>query len=309
MEGVLNIDKPDGWTSHDVVAKLRTLLKIRRIGHTGTLDPAATGVLLCCIGKATRVAEYLVGYEKEYEAVLRLGETTDTQDRTGTTLKRWDVTSITEERLRSVLNQFIGDTLQTPPMYSAIKINGIALHKLARTGHTVPRPARPIHIRNIDVAQIHGTDVTLNVTCSKGTYIRTLCADIGHALGIGAHLGKLARLRIGSFELGNALRLDEVQELLSQNKLSSALHNTDEVLQDFPAVDVIEPIATRVRHGQGIRAEDVAEKLGAGGAGMLVRIRQLRAGLLALGRLSFPLEELGRQGDTRMAISIEKVLV
>jgi tRNA pseudouridine55 synthase len=309
MDGILNIDKPPGWTSHDVVAKLRKLLNIRRIGHTGTLDPEATGVLLICIGKATRVAEYLVEREKEYRAVLRLGETTDTQDGTGQILEQHDVGDITKPQLQAVMQQFTGDILQTPPMYSAVKINGVPLYKLARKGQTVPRPARPIHISHITIGDIRGADVTIDVTCSKGTYIRTLCHDIGAALGIGGHMHHLIRLRVGSFQRSHALTIDTVEHLHREQRLESSLYHTDDVLHDFPAVDVIEPTVTRVRHGGGVRAEEVAAVLGVGRSGMLVRIREFRRGLLALGRLSYPIGELGRPGDTRMAVTIEKVLV
>ena len=309
MDGILNIDKPPGWTSHDVVAKLRRLLKIRKIGHTGTLDPAATGVLLVCIGKATRVAEYLVEREKEYRAVLRLGETTDTQDGTGQVLERHDVGDMTKPQLRAVMQRFTGDILQVPPMYSAIKINGATLYKLARTGQTIPRPARPVHISHIGIGDIRGTDVTLDVTCSKGTYIRTLCHDIGAALGIGGHMHQLTRLRVGSFQRTHALTIETVEQLHREQRLESTLYHADDILHDFPAVDVVEPTVTRVRHGCGIRAEEVAALLGTGKSGMLVRIRELRRGLLALGRLSYPIGELGRPGDTRMAVTIEKVLV
>ena len=309
MDGILNIDKPPGWTSHDVVAKLRSLLKIRRIGHTGTLDPAATGVLVVCIGKATRVAEYLVERDKEYRAVLRLGATTDTQDGTGQVLEQHDTDQVTPAQLHAVIPQFTGDILQTPPMYSAVKINGVPLYKLARSGQTVPRAARPVHIYHLAVGEICGTDVTMHVTCSKGTYIRTLCNDIGAELGVGGHMHQLTRLRVGPFQLSDALSIDTVEQLYREQRIEASLHHTDAALHDFPAIDVIEPTVTRVRHGAGVRAEEVTAILGAGTSGMLVRIRELRRGLLALGRLTFPTGELGRPGDTRMAVSIEKVLV
>ncbi|HHZ84031.1 MAG TPA: tRNA pseudouridine(55) synthase TruB [Nitrospirales bacterium] len=309
MDGILNIDKPPGWTSHDIVAKLRRLLNIRKIGHTGTLDPAATGVLLICIGKATRVAEYLVEREKEYRAVLRLGEATDTQDGTGQVIERHDAGGITETRLRAVIQQFTGNILQVPPMYSAIKINGVALYKLARAGQTIPRSARAIHVSHIGIGDIRGRDVTLDVTCSKGTYIRTLCHDVGAALGVGGHLHQLTRLRVGSFLRAHALTIETVEQLHREQRLESSLYHADDVLHDFPAVDVIEPTVTRVRHGGGVRAEEVTAILGAGTSGMLVRIREFQRGLLALGRLSYPIGELGRPGDTRLAVSIEKVLV
>ena len=181
------------------------------------------------------------------------------------------------------------EILQVPPMYSAIKINGVALYKLARKGQTIPRPARPVHIRHIRIDDLRGTDVTINVTCSKGTYIRTLCHDIGAALGLGGHLHQLTRLRVGSFQHTHALTIETVERLQREQHLESSLYHADDVLDDFPAVDVIEPTVTRVRHGGGIRAEEVTATLGAGTSGMLVRIRELRRGLLALGRLSYPI--------------------
>ena len=309
MDGILNIDKSPNWTSHDVVAKLRRLLNIRKIGHTGTLDPIATGVLLICIGKATRVAEYLVEREKEYRAVLRLGQTTDTQDGTGHILEQHHVSNITQSLLQTVTNQFVGDILQVPPMHSAIKIKGVALHKLARIGQTLPRPARRVHIRHISVDNVHGTDVIINVTCSKGTYIRTLCHDIGAALGTGGHMHQLTRLRVGSFRQAHALTIQTIEKLHRQRQLESAIYNIDDALHDFPAVDVLEPTVTRIRHGGGIRIEEVAAVRGVGRSGMVVRICELQKRLLALGRLAYPTDELGRPGDTRMAISIEKVLI
>tara|TARA_B100000315_G_scaffold260730_1_gene324564 strand:+ start:2809 stop:3738 length:930 start_codon:yes stop_codon:yes gene_type:complete len=309
MDGILNIDKPPAWTSHDVVAKLRRLLKIRRIGHTGTLDPAATGVLLICIGKATRVAEYLVAREKEYRAVLRLGETTDTQDGTGQVLERRNVGTITKPQLQAVINQFTGDIFQIPPMYSAVKINGVPLYKLARTGQTVPRPARPVHISHISIGDIRGTDVMLDVTCSKGTYLRTLCHDIGEALSIGGHMHHLTRLRVGSFQRNHSLTINTIEQLHQEQRLESSLYRTDDALHDFPAIDVIEPTVTRVQHGGGIRAEEITAIFGSGKPGTLVRIREPHRGLLAIGRLSYPTVELGHHGDTRLAVTIEKVLV
>ncbi len=309
MNGILNINKPRAWTSHDVVAKLRGLLKIKRIGHTGTLDPEATGVLLVCIGKATRVAEYLVARDKHYQTTLRLGITTDTQDATGKILAQSSVQNFTDLELKATIKKFTGDIAQIPPMYSAVKINGTALHKLARNGHTIPRPARSVHVDHIGIKKICGTDVLLDITCSKGTYIRTLCNDIGDMLGCGGHMLTLTRQRVGQFLLNNSLSIEDVEQLHHERKLEAALHRTDDALHDFPAIDVVEPTVTRVRHGAGIRAEEVTAVRGSGNSGMLVRVRELRRGLLALGRLSYPIGELGQPGDTRMAVSIEKVLI
>src|SRR5512138_3344981 len=178
VEGVLVVNKEAGWTSHDVVAKVRGLLGGIKVGHAGTLDPAATGVLPMLIGRATRVAEYLVDWDKEYRAVLRLGETTDTQDATGKTLVQADPSVVREEALRDVVGRFRGSQRQVPPMYSAVKVGGRPIYKAARAGETVERADRPIIVHELDILAVDGPDVTLRVVCSKGTYIRTLCADI-----------------------------------------------------------------------------------------------------------------------------------
>ena len=188
IDGVLNISKPVEWTSHDVVEKLRRTLGIRKVGHAGTLDPMATGVLPILLGKGTRVSEYLVEWDKEYEAVLRLGQDTDTQDATGVVIQERSIVGITEEAIRSVAAQFSGNLLQVPPMYSALKVAGRPLYKMARAGKTVERTPRPITIHQCEILHINIPDVTFRVLCSKGTYVRTLCADIGEALGVGAHL-------------------------------------------------------------------------------------------------------------------------
>lgn len=185
MDGVLAVNKPAGWSSHDVVAKLRPLFRGLKVGHAGTLDPAATGVLPILIGQATRVAEFLVEWDKEYETVLRLGQVTDTQDGTGTVLERRPVNGITVEQVRAEAARFVGRTMQVPPMYSAVKIGGVPLYRSARAGRTVEREPRAVTIHRLDVLGVEGTDIHLRVGCSKGTYIRTLCADLGQALGPG----------------------------------------------------------------------------------------------------------------------------
>ena len=182
IDGVLIVKKEAGWTSHDVVAKVRHLFGEVKVGHAGTLDPAATGVLPVLIGRGTRIAEYLVEWDKEYRAVLRLGETTDTQDATGTVLTRCTTDSVTPAAIHEVVGRFHGPIEQVPPMYSAVKIGGVPLYKSARAGKTIARDARTIVIHTLEVEAIQARDVTLRIVCSKGTYVRTLCADIGEAL-------------------------------------------------------------------------------------------------------------------------------
>ena len=210
VDGVLTIRKEAGWTSHDVVAKVRHLLGGVKVGHAGTLDPAATGVLPLLIGRGTRIAEYLVEWDKEYRAVLRLGQTTDTQDATGTVLARYTTDSVTPEAIYEAVGRFHGPVEQVPPMYSAVKVEGVPLYKSARAGKTIAREARTIVIHTLEVLAMQGRDVTLRIVCSKGTYVRTLCADIGEALGVGGHMLALQRRRVGPLMIEQALTIDEV---------------------------------------------------------------------------------------------------
>ena len=211
--GVLIINKPEGMTSHDVVNKMRRLFSTRRVGHTGTLDPMATGVLIILIGRAAKAAEYLSSDEKGYIATLRLGTTYDTEDITGTPLTHSDVIP-SEDEVLSTISSFVGEIKQIPPMYSALKINGQKLCDLARNGETVERQARSITIHSIDAKKCElPTDYTLTVCCSSGTYIRTLCADIGNALGCGGAMATLRRTLAGSFSLENSHTIEEIEAL------------------------------------------------------------------------------------------------
>lgn len=232
-KGIIVIDKPEGWTSHDVVAKLRGLLKIRRIGHTGTLDPMATGVLPICVGRATKLSEELTDGIKTYRVRFRLGTETDTEDITGTITAQAEVNS-SEQEVRDVLKRFVGDCMQIPPMYSALKRNGKRLYELARAGIEVERQARPVVIYSIEDVMIRLPEVGMTVTCSKGTYIRSLCRDIGRVLGCGAVMCELRRTRVGRFTLQDALRLETVERLLSEG--ISPLIPITEVLKDLPVV-------------------------------------------------------------------------
>ncbi len=209
--GILVIDKPEGWTSMDVCAKLRGIFHEKRVGHGGTLDPMATGVLPVFVGRATRAVEFAEKSDKEYVAGLKLGVVTNTQDTTGEVLEERDV-DVTENRLRTVLARFIGDIEQIPPMYSAIKINGKKLYELARKGREVERPARSVTIKALEILEQQGEDLyMIKVRCSKGTYIRTLCHDIGQALGCGGCMSSLRRTMAAGFTLEDAVTLEQVQ--------------------------------------------------------------------------------------------------
>lgn len=213
LDGLLLVDKPAGPTSHDIVAKVRRQFRIEKVGHGGTLDPAATGLLVLLIGKATKISERVMGHDKVYEGTLRLGITTDSQDADGqvvATAPEDAVKAITAEALREQMQARLGDQMQTPPMVSAIKINGVPLYKLARKGETVERPPKLIHLYRFDLLDFTPPDARFVVECTKGTYVRTLAHEIGQSLGCGAHLSALRRLKVGPFDLSEAASLEEI---------------------------------------------------------------------------------------------------
>ena len=245
MDGIIIIDKPADWTSQDVTAKLRGVFQTRRIGHGGTLDPMATGVLPVFVGRATRGVEFFEHADKVYETTLRLGLTTDTEDITGTVLTETAV-SVTEEQVKTVLEQFKGEIQQIPPMYSAIKINGQKLVDLARKGKEVERKPRTITIFALDFLGMTGNDVRLRVHCSKGTYIRTLCKDIGQALGCGGCMATLRRTAAGSYTQAEAIPLSV---LVDCENPAQYLRDVDTLFTQYPAVTLTEKQALRTRNG------------------------------------------------------------
>jgi len=256
MDGILVVNKPRGMTSHDVVARVRQLTRhaARRVGHAGTLDPMATGVLLVCLGRATRVAEYLTGSDKTYRAVLRLGVETDTYDAEGQVVAARPV-NVTEAEVQAALCGFVGEIDQVPPMYSALKRDGKPLYKLARKGIEVEREPRHVRMYEITLRTFEPPDVTMDVRCSSGTYIRSLAHDIGAALGCGAHLIELTRLASGSFSIDEAVKLEDLRGLAG---LEGLLRPLDAALQDLPAVTLDADQARRVTVGQSISLEGVA---------------------------------------------------
>lgn len=236
MDGVIVIRKEKGFTSHDVVAKLRGILHMKKIGHTGTLDPDAEGVLPVALGKATRLVDMITDKEKTYEAVMRLGVVTDTQDMSGTVLSQTTELSVTEEELCTVVSSFVGDYMQVPPMYSALKVNGKKLYELAREGKTVERKPRPVHFYEIEILDISFPLVRFRVTCSKGTYIRTLCHDIGEKLGCGAAMESLLRTKVGRFTLDDAITLAQTEEAVQKGTIESKILGIEEILAEYPRV-------------------------------------------------------------------------
>lgn len=245
MDGIVIVDKPQGWTSQDVTARLRRVFGTRRIGHGGTLDPMATGVLPLFVGRATRAVEFFEHAEKTYETVLRFGITTDTEDMTGTVLTEENV-SFTEEQLQETLAAFRGEILQVPPMYSALKVNGQKLCDLARKGKTVERQPRPITIHELTLVERGENTLRLRVRCSKGTYIRTLCKDIGEKLGCGGCMESLRRVAAGEYTVDEAVLL---QTLLDTEEPEKYLRDVDTMFRNYPAVTLTANQETRCRNG------------------------------------------------------------
>jgi len=245
MNGIVIVDKPQGWTSQDVTARLRRVFSTRRIGHGGTLDPMATGVLPVFVGRATRAVEFFEHAEKTYEATLRLGMKTDTQDITGTVLEERPVT-VTEQDILNVLPAFRGEILQIPPMYSALKVNGQKLYDLARKGKEVERQPRPITIHELELLHFDGQDARIRVRCSKGTYIRTLCEDMGEKLGCLGCMAALRRTRAGEYTIEKAVPL---QTLLDAENPEQYLLSMDSPFLGYPAVTLSENQERRCRNG------------------------------------------------------------
>ena len=250
--GILVIDKSAGWTSQDVAAKLRGVFHERRVGHGGTLDPMATGVLPIFIGRATRAAEFLESAEKEYVAGLRLGVVTDTQDTSGNILETHPV-AVTREEVQAALRQFLGPIEQIPPMYSAIKINGQKLYELARRGQEVERKPRSITIHELELLEGADADYLLRVRCSKGTYVRTLCHDLGRALGCGGCMSSLRRTRAGSFTLSQAVTMQQVLNFAAEQAPQALLMPVDAVFSMHPPLIVTMGQAAKLKNGAQIK--------------------------------------------------------
>ena len=256
INGIINVYKEAGFTSHDVVAKLRGILKQKKIGHTGTLDPDATGVLPVCLGKGTKLCDMLTNTDKTYEAVLELGISTDTQDISGTVLKR-GVVNAGEEEVRECIEGFVGECMQIPPMYSALKVDGKKLYELAREGKVVERQPRKVVFREIEVLDMSLPRVTLKITCSKGTYIRTLCHDIGEALGCGGCMKSLIRTRVGIFEIEDSRTLCEIEAIMQNGKLNELVRTVDSMFLQYPAIATKPEFDSRIYNGNTFDATQV----------------------------------------------------
>jgi len=251
LSGVVVVNKPSGPTSFDVVRRVKGLFKVKRVGHTGTLDPTATGVLPICVGEATKVAGFIADGEKEYEATVRFGQVTDTQDAAGRVLETRPVEGVTEDRVREALRSFVGLIEQTPPMYSARKIEGKRLYELARAGEEVEREPRTVNVDEARMTFFQPPDCGIFVRCSKGTYLRTLAHDLGARLGCGAHLRELRRTRVGPFGIDESVGVDELMAAAKQGRdeLARYLKPLDRALEGLAELRLDPQLSRRVAHG------------------------------------------------------------
>lgn len=280
--GIISIDKPQGWTSQDVTARLRRVFNTRRIGHGGTLDPLATGVLPVFVGRATRGVEFFEHAEKIYEATIRLGVATDTEDITGTVLSEKPV-SVTEKEFLAVLQQFRGEIMQVPPMYSALKVNGKKLYDLARAGKEVERQPRPITIYELECLAFSGNEARLRVHCSKGTYIRTLCKDIGEALGCGGCMAALRRVQAGEYTIADSVSLEQLLSASEQgDDVERYLKPVDSMFASYPAMTLTPNQTKRVRNGNAFSHSGQSGRYRLySDAGEFLALGQLRDGVMS----------------------------
>ena len=307
LSGVLNINKPSGMTSHDVVDAVRKLLKIRRVGHTGTLDPLATGVLPICVGKATRIAQYLTQADKEYLITMRLGITTDTLDADGRVLTEVKDFTVDPAKLEEVFKGFVGEIQQIPPLFSAKKLHGVRLYRLARRGEKVERRPVTVKVYTLQLLAYEYPFVRFQVRCSKGTYARALCDDMGKALGCGAHLHSLIRTKAGPFDVKDAIALSELEKKVEEGRLREVLVPLEEALTHLPAVRVL-PEATRaVLHGGGIPASAALGFPPGISKGALVRVLGYRKRLLAVAEARLGSEEFAGVDPRRIVLAPVRV--
>ncbi|MFQ5848084.1 MAG: tRNA pseudouridine(55) synthase TruB [Candidatus Methylomirabilales bacterium] len=281
ISGVLNVDKSTGMTSHDVVDVIRRLYHVRKVGHTGTLDPRGTGVLPICVGRATKIAQFLTTADKEYEMVVRLGVSTDTQDADGKVIDEAEV-RVTREGVEAALRNFMGEVQQVPPLFSAKRVKGERLYKMARRGEDVPRDPVTVRIYGIRLISFGPPLVGLWVHCSKGTYARTLADDLGKMLGCGAHLHSLVRVRAGRFELKDALSLNELTAMVADGRGEEPLIPVEEALDHLPAARVLPEASRLILHGSPVTAAQVVSVPPEVGKGAVVRVLGFRRHLLSL---------------------------
>jgi tRNA pseudouridine55 synthase len=307
VHGVLNINKPSGMTSHDVVDAVRRILGMQRIGHTGTLDPQATGVLPVCVGRATRIAQYLTQADKEYVMTLRLGITTDTLDAAGKETSRAAEVHVRRQDVEAVLPRFVGEIRQVPPIYSAKKHQGERLYRLARRGEVVDREPVAVTVFALELLGFDSPDVHLKATCSKGTYARSLCDDIGRALGCGGHLHALCRTRAGRFALEGSVALDALEERVRTGRLGEVLMPIAEALAHLPGARVAPEAGPLILHGNAVTAGMVVQFPANVSKGKLVRVLGFRKQLLSLAETAVTSDEFGTCEATRVVLTPVRV--
>lgn len=285
MNIIISINKPKDITSQDAVTRAKRILKVKKAGHTGTLDPIATGLLIICTNGATRLASYFTDLDKEYTAVMKLGESTDTQDAYGNVIDRSEVVTIEKSSVEDILKSFKGNILQEPPMFSALKHKGKSLYTYARKGIEIDRKPREITIHSMELISFHLPFVTFRTVCSKGTYIRTLCHDIGNKIGIGAHLYELERTAIGQFNIKNSLTYEELRSFSEGDQITKGIYTMNEALSWLPEYTVQESLLRPVIHGNPIKlntlnlSDDIKQAAG-------IRIKSPDGTLLAIGSYS-----------------------
>lgn len=259
--GILVVDKPKGETSARVLGHIKRITGVRKAGHTGTLDPMATGVLVCCLNRATKLARFFLHSDKAYRAVLALGAETDTQDATGRVIAQKAVPKLAEDMLRSVFDRFTGQIEQIPPVYSALKHKGQPLYKLARNGRPVQKAARKIVIKRLGLLQIGDNEIIFQVTCSSGTYIRTLCADLGTALGCGGYLKDLRRIESGGFSITEALSIEEIARLAQEGRLQQKIVPMAESMPFMPTVRADKVLTEKINYGRIVKKADLKDRI------------------------------------------------
>jgi tRNA pseudouridine55 synthase len=294
MNAVVNLHKPADISSHQAVQRVKRLLRVRKAGHAGTLDPMATGVLLVCLNEGTKITRFLADLDKEYTMTVKLGESTDTYDATGTVLRQHPVGVLDEANLQSVLKRFTGRIQQVPPMYSALKKEGTPLYKLARKGISIERAERPVTIHSLSLLRLRLPFLELKVTCSKGTYMRTLCEDIGNVLGVGAHMVSLTRTRIGRFRIEDAVLPEEL------GTKGQAVHSMESALSHLPGVVLTHHAFVKAGHGMSPSVRDIVDSTDNAGGGLFppeekeqfVRLLGPGAKLFGVGKCSREREDI-----------------
>jgi len=291
LNGIIVIDKPGNISSAGVVRFVKKTLNAEKVGHAGTLDPFAEGVLICCLNQATRLAGFLLHGKKKYAAVLKLGEETDTQDFTGTIVSTGKLVDFSPQTIQNVFKKFEGTIEQLPPVYSALKHKGVSLYKLARRGKPIQKPPRCVRIDNITIQEIALPLIRFEVTCSAGTYIRTLCADIGKSLGCGGHLTELKRLESSGFTLNQAVSLPELGKLTNSTRVADRIIRMADALPDMPKFCAGKPLAEKIRHGKMISTRDLTETNSPGrthSAGTEIKIVDRNGDLIAILKYNEP---------------------